>query len=75
VDDTVYAVPDDSCAADFLAMIRDRFVVEEGEGKPEDFLLGMAVHQDLLAGTISVDMSMAIDKLARGIGSYARRAC
>ena len=60
VDDIVYAVPDDSCAADFLTMIRDRFVVEEGEGKPVEFLLGMA-------GTISVDMSMAIDKLARGI--------
>ena len=44
VDDIVYAVPDDSCAANFLTMIRDRFVVEEGEGKPVVFLLGMAVH-------------------------------
>ena len=42
-------------------------LVEEGEGKPVEFLLGMTVHQDLLAGTISVEMSMAIDKLARGI--------
>ena len=46
-------------------MIRD--VVEEGEGKSVEFLLGMAVHQDLGAGTISVNMSMAIDKLAKGI--------
>jgi hypothetical protein len=30
-------------------------------------LLGIAVHQDLAAGTISLDMSMAIDKLAKGI--------
>jgi len=67
VDDLVYAVPDDSCAADFLTMIRERFVVEEGEGKPVRFLLGIAVHQDLAAGTISLDMSMAIDKLAKGI--------
>jgi hypothetical protein len=67
VDDLVYAVPDDSCAADFLTMIRERFVVEEGEGKPVKFLLGIAVHQDLAAGTISLDMSMAIDKLAKGI--------
>ena len=67
VDDLVYAVPDDSCADDFLSMIRERFVVEEGEGKPVEFLLGMAVHQDLDAGTISVNMSMAIDKLAQGI--------
>jgi len=67
VDDLVYAVPDDSCADEFLSMIRERFVVEEGEGKPVEFLLGMAVHQDLGAGTISVNMSMAIDKLAQGI--------
>ena len=67
VDDLVYAVPDDSCADEFLSMIRERFVVEEGEGKPVEFLLGMAVHQDLVAGTISVNMSMAIDKLAKGI--------
>ena len=61
VDDIVYAVPDDSCAAYLVTVIRDRFFVEEGEGKPVEFLLGMAVHQDLLAGTISVDMSMVID--------------
>ena len=60
-------MPDDSCAADFLTMIREHFVVEEGEGKPVKFLLGIAVHQDLAAGTISLDMSMAIDKLAKGI--------
>ncbi len=67
VDDLVYAVPDDSCADEFLSMIRERFVVEESEGKPVEFLLGMAVHQDLGAGTTSVNMSMAIDKLAKGI--------
>ena len=35
--------------------------------KPVKFLLGIAVHHDLAAGTISLDMSMAIDKLAKGI--------
>lgn len=50
-----------------MSLIRERFVIEEGEGKPADFILGMAVKQDLAAGTIKLDMAMAIEKLARGL--------
>ena len=67
VDDLTYSVPDEAEADAFLAMMRERFVVDEGEGKPIEFLLGMAVKQDLAAGTIRMDMAMAIDKLARGV--------
>ena len=67
VDDLLYGVPEDQMADDFLAMIRQRFVVDEGEGKPMEFVLGMAVHQDLAAGTVSIDMAMVIDKLAHGV--------
>ena len=31
------------------------------------FLLGMAVHQDISAGTIRLDMEMAITKLCMGV--------
>ena len=67
VDDLLFSVPAPSHAIDFLSMLRERFVIEEGEGKPADFILGMAVQQDLSAGTIKLDMAMAIEKLARGI--------
>jgi len=43
-----------------------RFVIEEGEGKQIDFLLGMAVTQNLDAGTIRLDMAMAITKFCSG---------
>ena len=67
VDDLTLCVPEAAHADEFLAMLRERFVIDEGEGKPIEFLLGMAVHQDLQAGTIRMDMSMAIEKLARGV--------
>ena len=57
VDDLAIAVPETSMVSDILAMLRQRFVIEEGEGRPIDFLLGIAIRQDLKAGTISMDMS------------------
>jgi hypothetical protein len=67
VDDITYGVTNQATADDFLSMLRSRFVIDEGEGAPIDFLLGMAVHQDLEKGTIRLDMEMAITKLCMGI--------
>jgi len=67
VDDITYGVTNQATADDFLSMLRSRFVIDEGEGAPIDFLLGMAVHQDLQKGTIRLDMEMAITKLCMGI--------
>ena len=67
VDDVTYGVSDQATADSFLAMLRSRFVIDEGEGAPIDFLLGMAVHQNLDEGTIRLDMEMAITKLCMSI--------
>ena len=50
-----------------MADLRKRFVIDEGQGKPIDFLLGMAVDQDLEAGTLHLNMKMMIKRLAEGI--------
>jgi hypothetical protein len=52
---------------EFLGELRERFVIEEGEGKPIEYLLGITVSQDLAAGTISMNMTNAISKLCEGI--------
>jgi hypothetical protein len=67
VDDLTYAVSDQGTADSFLADIRQRFEVAEDQGKPIDFLLGMAIEQNLEAGTIHINMEMMITKLAKGI--------
>jgi len=67
VDDLTYAVSDQSSADSFLADIRQRFEVAEDQGKPIDFLLGMAIEQNLKAGTIHINMEMMITRLAKGI--------
>ena len=67
VDDLTYAVSDQGTADSFLADIRQRFEVAEDQGKPIDFLLGMAIEQNLEAGTIHINMEMMITKLSKGI--------
>ena len=67
VDDLTYGVSDQATADGFLALLRSRFVIDEGEGEPIDFLLGMAVHQDMDKGTVRLDMEMAITKLCMSI--------
>lgn len=67
VDDVTYGVSDQATADAFLTLMRSRFVIDEGEGEPIDFLLGMAVHQDIVKGTVRLDMEMAITKLCMGI--------
>ena len=67
IDDITYGVPDDATADLFLATLRERFVIEEGEGKPIDWLLNMSVVQDLAGGTVHINQELAITKLAQGL--------
>ena len=67
VDDIVYATPTSTSASAFLAELRERFEIGEDQGKPIEFLLGMGVTQDLDAGTVRLDMAVAISKLAQGL--------
>jgi hypothetical protein len=50
-----------------MAELRERFDVGDDQGKPVDWLLGMAITQDLKAGTIHMNMEMMIKKLAEGV--------
>jgi hypothetical protein len=50
-----------------MSALRERFVIDEGEGKPIDFLLGMAIDQDLVKGTVSMNMEALITRLCEGI--------
>jgi hypothetical protein len=47
--------------------LRERFVIEEGEGAQISWLLNMAIKQDLVAGTIRIDQKLAITTLANTI--------
>ncbi len=67
IDDVTYASADQESADHFLAELRKRFVIEEGEGKPISWLLNMRVKQDLVAGTIKLDQELAITQLAEAI--------
>ena len=67
VDDVTYAVSHPALADQFLAQLRERFVIEEGEGKPIEYLLGIAIHQDLDKGTIHLNMETLISKLCMSI--------
>ncbi len=41
-----------------MALLRERFVIDADEGQPIDWLLGMAITQDIAAGTVtSIDTS------------------
>ena len=67
VDDITFGVSSDANAALFMAELKERFVIDEGEGKPIKWLLGIAIEQDLAAGKIKMDMELAITKLAEGL--------
>lgn len=58
---------EDDDHAYFMSMLRSRFEVDYGEGKPIEFLLGMSIEQNLEAGTIRMSMEAPIVKLAHGI--------
>jgi len=67
VDDVTFACSSQDSADWFMRALRERFVIEEGEGKAIDFLLGMAIDQDLEKGTVSINMETLITRLAEGI--------
>jgi hypothetical protein len=67
VDDVAFGVQDQATADLFLSELRERFVIDDDQGQPIDWLLGMAVSQDILAGTVKVNMELAITKLAEGL--------
>jgi hypothetical protein len=66
VDDITYAVESKEIRDLFLHEMRQRFfIIGEDEDKPIEWLLGMAIKQDIeAAGTVSMNMSSMIDKLA-----------
>jgi len=66
IDDVYYGASSPDLAQRFLSEMRERFVIEEGEGKQIDSMLGMAVTQNLDAGAVRLDMAMAITKLCSG---------
>ena len=43
VDDCSFAVSDDASHEYFMSMLRSRFEIDKSEGKPIEFLLGMAI--------------------------------
>jgi hypothetical protein len=67
IDDVTYGVSDQATGDHVLGELRQRFIIEEGEGKAIDYLLGIAVDQNLDAGTIRMSMELAISKLCRGV--------
>ena len=67
MDDVTYGVKDQSSADSFLSQLRERFVIDEGEGQPIKWLLGMSVLQDLDLGSIRLNMEVGITKLAEGL--------
>jgi hypothetical protein len=64
VDDITYAVENKEIGDAFLDDMRKRFFISEDEGKPIEWLLGMAIKQDVVKGTVSMNMASMIDKLA-----------
>jgi len=64
VDDITYAVESKEIGDAFLMDMRKRFFIGEDEGKPIEWLLGMAIKQDVSSGTVSMNMTSMIDKLA-----------
>ena len=46
--------------------LRERFEIDEGEGGPVEYLIGIAVDQNKEKGTIHLSMDAAITKLCHG---------
>jgi len=67
VDDISFSCSNEKEHSYFMDMLRARFEVDEGEGAPIEWLLGMAISQDLEKGTVRMDMETAITKLAVGL--------
>ena len=69
VDYCTFAVSVDSGHEFFMSVLRSRFEIDESEGKPIEFLLGMANEQNSNARAVRTNMEMAIVKFAHGIST------
>ena len=49
-----------------MSMFHSRFEIDESERSPTGFLLGMAIEQNLKAGTVRIRMEMAMVKFCHG---------
>jgi hypothetical protein len=67
VDDVTYSVSKAEYGIYFMEMLRSRFEVDEGEGAPIKWLLGISIVQDIVGGTVRLDMETAITKFAVGV--------
>jgi hypothetical protein len=69
----LYGVVDSASADSFLAELRERSEIAEGEGALADFVLGMAIKQDMSLGLIHLRIDeLAICKLVGGCGKLTR---
>ena len=50
-----------------MALLRERFSIDEGEGAEIDFLLGMEIKQNIEKGTVHFNAELMITKLAHGV--------
>ena len=64
VDDVTYATDSDEMAAEFLAGMRERFDIGADEGTDVEWLLSIAIDQDLKAGTVSMSQQTYIEAVA-----------
>ena len=64
VDDVTYATDSDEMAAEFLAGMRERFDIGADEGNDIEWLLSIAIDQDLKAGTVSMSQQTYIEAVA-----------
>ena len=60
VSDCTFAVSGDAGHKYFMSVLRSRFEIDESEGKPTEFLLGMAIEQHLNARVVRTNMKMAV---------------
>ena len=67
VDDLTFGVSNQDTADELMRDLRERFAIDEGEGAPIDFLLGMEITQDLAKGTVFMKAELMITKLAMGL--------
>ena len=66
-DGITYNAIDRATADEFLASLKKRFVMEDGEGESVSWLLNMKIHQDLAVGAMSMNREATINKLAGGL--------
>ena len=67
VDDLTIGVTDQAQIPGLMSELRERFEIDSSEGGPIEYLLGIAVDQNIEAGTVHLSMEAAITKLCFSI--------